>query len=126
MKILYIEDYAALAQVVCALLRGHGYEVEHHALGKTGLERFRQDPQSWDAIIVDLELPDVSGQSLMPEIAAQRPALPIVVYSGLKGVEDRFELYSMGASALLSKPCGAQDLLDVLKGLIEMPPAPIK
>lgn len=126
MKILYIEDFEKLARFVCILLEKHGYEVEHHALGKPGLERFRQEPESWDAVIIDLELPDVSGQKLIPEIAVLRPALPIVVYSGMKGLEDRFELYSSGASALLTKPCGAKDLLDVLKGLIEIPPEPVK
>jgi len=49
-----------------------------------------------------------------------------VVYSGASGLKDRFELYSSGASALLSKPTSAQDLLDVLKGLIDLPPEAIR
>jgi len=125
MKILYIEDNKKLAELVCTLLKGHGHEVEHNALGKSGLKSFLQDPQAWDAVIVDLDLPDIAGQDIIPEIAAQRPAFPIVVYSGENELKDRFELYSLGASALISKPCGAQDLLDVLEGLIELPPAPI-
>jgi FixJ family two-component response regulator len=75
---------------------------------------------------LDLDLPDVAGQHLIPEIAAQRPGLPIVVYSGDVGVKDRFELYASGASTVLSKPTAGQDLLDVLQGLIEMPAEPIR
>jgi DNA-binding response OmpR family regulator len=126
MKVLYIEDNQELAFLVCALLEGHGYEVEHFALGKPGLERFLQVFPSWDAVILDLDLPDVAGQHLIPEIAAQRPGLPIVVYSGDVGVKDRFELYASGASTVLSKPTAGQDLLDVLQGLIEMPAEPIR
>lgn len=126
MKILYIEDNERLAELVCVLLQGHGHKVEHYALGKSGLERFLQDPQSWDAAIIDLDLPDIAGQDIIPVIAAKRPAFPVVVYSGQKQLKDRFELYSWGASALISKPCGAQDLLDVLEGLIENPPTPIR
>jgi DNA-binding response OmpR family regulator len=125
MKILYIEDNEKLAALVCTLLRGYGYEVEYFALGKPGLEKFYQDSASWDAIIIDLELPDVSGQALLPEMAAHRPGLPIVVYSGMSGVRQRFELFSSGAAAVLSKPTPGQDLLDVLQHLIEIPPEPI-
>jgi len=125
MKILYIEDNAEMAYLVCAFLKGHGYDVEHFALGGLGYDKFAADPASWDAVIIDLELPDTDGQHLIPKIAAQRPELPIVVYSGREGLKDSLELYTSGAAALLSKPCGGQDLLDVLKGLIDMPPAPI-
>jgi DNA-binding response OmpR family regulator len=125
MKILYIEDNKKLADLVCTLLRGRGYEVEYFALGKPGLERFYQDFQSWDAVIIDLELPDVAGQTLLPEMVAQRPGLPIVVYSGVNGVKQQFELFSSGASAVLSKPTPGQDLIDVLQHLIETPPEPI-
>jgi DNA-binding response OmpR family regulator len=126
MKILYIEDNKQLALLVCTLLRGHGYEVDYFAMGVSGLERFYRDFQSWDAVMIDLELPDVSGHTLLPEIAAQRPNLPIVVYSGAYGLKERFELYTSGAAAVLSKPTCGQDLLDVLKGLIESPLEPIR
>ena len=125
MKILYIEDNLTMAFLVDTILRNRGYEVEHFELGKPGMKGFYQDIQGWDAVIIDLDLPDVSGQSLIPEIIAQRPNLPIVVYSGASGLKERFELYTAGASAVLSKPTAAQDLLDVLKSLIETPPEPI-
>jgi len=128
MKILYIEDNDQMAFLVCTLLKAHGYEVEHVALGKPGLERFYEAYPSWDAVILDLALPDVSGRDLLPEMAAQRPNLPIVVYSGMNGprfgLDSRFELFSTGASAVLWKPSGGQKLLDVLQELIGAPPKP--
>ncbi len=129
MKVLYIEDDERMAQLVCLLLRSHGYEVEHCALGQTGLEKFYQNYPEWDAVIIDLDLPDVSGRTLIPEMAAQRPTLPIVIFSGLNGprfgLDNRFELYSTGASAFLWKPSGGQKLLEVLAELIETPPTPL-
>jgi len=128
-KILYIEDDETLAALVCVLLKTHGYDVEHFALGKAGLERFYQVFPSWDAVVVDLDLPDVSGRDLVPEMVAQRPNLPIVIYSGQNGprfgLDNRFELYATGASAFLWKPSGGQALLDVLKELLEIPPKPL-
>jgi DNA-binding response OmpR family regulator len=126
MKVIYIEDDQQLALFVSTLLKRHGYEVVHFSLGKAGLESFSKDSESWDAVILDLELPDVPGHTLIPAIYAQRPALPVIVYSGEKQLANRFELYSLGASAVVSKPCGAQDLLDILLGLIEIPPMPVQ
>jgi len=120
LRILYIEDNQALATVVCTTLAQHGYSVEHFPLGNQGFECFRADPQSWDAAIIDLDLPDIPGQTLIPPIAALRPNLPIVVFSGMKGLQDSFELYTSGASVLLSKPFGGTFLLDVLKGLMKI------
>jgi DNA-binding response OmpR family regulator len=126
MKVLYIEDDANQSMLVKLLLTGQGYEVEHYALGKPGLERFLQEPDAWDATLIDLVLPDMSGEEIIPQIFAKRPLLPIIVHSGTHGMKHRYELYSSGASALVPKPCEAQDLLDVLAGLIETPPEPIK
>lgn len=130
MKVLYIEDDENVARLVCVLLRGHGYEVEHYSLGQTGLEAFYRAYSSWDAVIIDLDLPDVSGRTLIPEMATQCPNLPILVFSGFSGprfgLNNRFELYASGASAFLWKPSGGQKLLDVLKELIEIPPAAIE
>jgi DNA-binding response OmpR family regulator len=126
MKILYVEDNESLAATVCSFLTSHGYQVEHFARGSAGLGRFAEDPQFWDLAMVDLELPDMSGQTVVSQISAQRPNLPIVVHSGVPGMKERYELISSGASALLAKPTEAQDLLDTLKGLIDLPPDTIR
>jgi DNA-binding response OmpR family regulator len=128
MKLLYIEDDERLAVLVCMLLKSHGYEVEHFAMGKPGLDRFYLALPSWGAVIIDLDLPDVSGRTLIAEMAAQCPTLPIVVYSGMNGTRfglaNRFELFSAGAAAVLWKPSGGEKLLGVLKELIVTRPIP--
>ena len=80
-------------------------------------------------MILDLDLPDVSGRTLIPEMVARCPALSIVVYSGLNGprfgLENRLQLHIAGAYAFVWKPSGGQKLLDVLKELTETPPSPM-
>ncbi len=125
MKILYIEDDPKLSELICNLLHSHGYEVEHFVLGWAGLDRFYQNPEAWDVVILDLELPDKPGQAIMAEIAERRPNLPILVHSGFSGLKERFELFTTGATAMLPKPAAGQDLIDLLKHLIETPPESI-
>jgi len=127
MKILYIEDDKKLAKLVCLLLESHGYDVEHCARAQHGLDTFCLALPTWNAVIVDLDLPDGSGRLLISEMSAKRPALPIIVHSGLNGprfgLDNRFELFSAGVSAFVWKPSGGQPLLDVLKELTRTPPA---
>jgi two-component system response regulator TctD len=126
MKILYIEDDKRLAKLVCLLLESHGYDVEHCARAQRGLDTFCLGLPTWNAVIVDLDLPDGSGRLLISEMAAKRPGLPIIVHSGLSGprfgLDNRFELFSAGVSAFVWKPSGGQPLLNVLKELTRMPP----
>jgi two-component system response regulator TctD len=126
MKILYIEDDKKLAKLVCLLLESHGYDVEHCARAQNGLDTFCLALPTWNAVIVDLDLPDGSGRLLISEMAAKRPALPIIVHSGLNGprfgLDNRFELFSAGVSAFVWKPSGGQPLLDVLKEVTRTPP----
>ena len=121
MKILYIEDDKKLAKLVCLLLESHGYDVDHCARAQIGLDRFCLALPTWDAVIVDLDLPDGSGRLLISEMAAKRPGLPIIVHSGFNGprfgLDNRFELFCAGVSAFVWKPSGGQPLLKVLKEL---------
>ncbi len=125
MKILYIEDDEKLAKLVCLLLESHGYDVAHCARAQHGLDTFCLALSTWNAVIIDLDLPDGSGRLLISEIAAKRPTLPIIVHSGLSGprfgLDNRFELFSAGVSAFVWKPSGGQPLLNVLKELTRMP-----
>jgi two-component system response regulator TctD len=128
MKILYIEDDKKLAKLVCLLLQSHGYDVDHCARAQHGLDMFCLGLTTWNAVIVDLELPDGSGRLLISEMAAKRPGLPIIVHSGLNGpkfgLDSRFELFSSGVSAFVWKPSGGQPLLDVLKEVTRTPSTP--
>ena len=126
MKILYIEDDNQMAKLVCMLLASHGYDVDHCAKAQNGYDRFCLALLTWDAVIVDLDLPDGSGRLLISEMAAKRPALPIIVHSGLSGprfgLYNRFELFCEGVSAFVWKPSGGRPLLTVLKELTRTPP----
>jgi two-component system response regulator TctD len=128
MKILYIEDDKKLAKLVCLLLESHGYDVEHCARAQRGLDTFCLGLPTWNAVIIDLDLPDGSGRLLISEMAAKRPGLPIIVHSGLSGprfgMDNRFELFCTGVSAFVWKPSGGQPLLDVLKELTRKPLTP--
>lgn len=117
LHILHIEDDPEVAGAVGSLLEANGYEVTHAADGLSGLLAFNQNPDQWAAILVDLQLPHVSGKSLLKEMHKSRPHLPLIVLTGAeKGTN--LEVYEEGAVILWHKPVSSTDLLENLKAVI--------
>jgi len=115
--ILHIEDDPEVAGSVAQLLEANGYEVTHAADGLSGLLAFNQNPDQWAAVLVDLTLPHVSGNSLLKEMHQARPSLPLIVLTGA-APGTSLEVYDLGAVILWHKPISSTELLENLKALI--------
>jgi len=115
--ILHIEDDPEVAGAVAQLLEANGYEVTHAADGLSGLLAFNQNPNQWAAVLVDLTLPHVSGNSLLKEMHQARPSLPLIVLTGA-APGTNLEVYEQGAAILWHKPISSTELLENLKALI--------
>jgi len=115
--ILHIEDDPEVAGAVSELLEANGYEVTHAADGLSGLLAFNQSPDQWSAVLVDLALPHVSGNSLLKEMHKVRPELPLIVLTGAEP-GTHLEVYEQGAVILWHKPVSSTEMLENLKALI--------
>ncbi|MEJ0000178.1 MAG: response regulator [Verrucomicrobiota bacterium] len=115
--ILHIEDDPEVASTLGELLSTNGYEVTHAADGLSGLLAFNQNPAQWSAILVDLQLPHVSGNSLLKEMHKARPELPLIVLTGA-APGTNLEVYEQGAVILWHKPVSARDILENLRAVI--------
>jgi DNA-binding response OmpR family regulator len=116
--ILHIEDDPEVAGSVGQLLEVNGYEVTHAADGLSGLLAFNQNPDQWSAVLVDLNLPHISGNSLIKEMHRIRPNLPLIVLTGAEPGTN-LEVYEQGAAILWHKPVSSTELLENLKALIQ-------
>jgi DNA-binding response OmpR family regulator len=115
--ILHIEDDPEVAGAVSELLEANGYEVTHAADGLSGLLAFNHAPNQWSAVLVDLNLPHVSGNSLLKEMHRTRPSLPLIVLTGA-APGTNLDVYEQGAVILWHKPISATELLENLKAVI--------
>jgi two-component system OmpR family response regulator len=116
-RILHIEDDPEVAGSVGQILEANGYEVTHAADGLSGLLAFNQDPDQWSAVLVDLNLPHVSGNSLLKEMHEAQPGLPLIVLTGAPPGTN-LDVYEQGAVILWHKPVSSTELLENLKALI--------
>jgi DNA-binding response OmpR family regulator len=108
-RILVIEDGSAVRRALKRLFESQGYSVDLASDGISGLELFRNTAPS--AILLDLSLPDISGQEIYRKISQIAPGLPIIILSGKTDVAEKAALLEMGAYDYVTKPFSPRELL---------------
>jgi DNA-binding response OmpR family regulator len=121
-RILVVEDEAAMAGSLARGLRAEGYTVEVAADGETGLDRALND--SFDAMILDLMLPRLSGYGVVSKLRAAGVKLPVLMLTAKQADFDQTESLDSGADDFLSKPFSYPVLLARLRALIRRGGAP--
>jgi len=114
--ILVVEDDQAIADVILFVLEQHGYAVAHAADGRAGLERFRQHKP--DLVVLDLNLPRLSGHGLFREMRSLDPAIPIIMVSCLSSHIDRVTGLQLGADDYVTKPFNNDELVARVKNVL--------
>ena len=108
-RILAIEDDSAVQRVLKRLFEPEGYSVDLAKDGTTGLELLRKMMPS--ALLLDLRLPDISGQELCRKITQVAPSLPIIVLTAKANLVDKVLLLELGACDYVTKPFSPRELL---------------
>jgi two-component system OmpR family response regulator len=116
MRLLLIEDELTTADLVCESLREAGYEVEHAADGRHGLERALTE--HWDLIIADRTLPGVDGITIVQTLRQRGLNFPILMLSALGDVDDRVTGLKAGGDDYLAKPYAFTELLARIEALL--------
>lgn len=114
-KILLVEDDPRLARMVEDYLREGGFSVMHAASGKGGVEMAQRTP--FDAIILDLMLPDIDGLEVCRQIRTQART-PILMLTARGDALDRIIGLEMGADDYLPKPFEPRELLARLRAVL--------
>ena len=112
---LLAEDHPSVAKAVCRLLALDCEVVGSVADGSAVLEAVqRLQP---DAIVVDLNLPNVNGLEACRQITQVNPAAKVILFSAMNDPDVKKRAFEVGASAFVSKLAGDGDLLSTIKRL---------
>ncbi len=116
-KILVVDDDPIERRLLSTVLgKVGGYEVLTAEDGRLGIERA---VDSVDAVILDLQLPDMSGIEVLKKLKQSRPDLPVLMLTGVTDVQKAVEATKAGAYSYLTKPFENDQLLITLKHAIE-------
>jgi two-component system KDP operon response regulator KdpE len=107
-SILLVDDTPAIGEVVTAALRSAGYAVDVAGTSKRALELV--DSKEFAAVLLDLGLPDSSGEELVQAVRRMTDA-PIMIVSGQHDEGTRIRCLEAGADGYLAKPFRIDELV---------------
>jgi len=116
MRLLIVEDDAALARGLLKAFRGDGLAVDHVSSGQDALDVVKMEPYS--AIILDLGLPDIDGLTVLKRMRSMHVSTPILILTARDGTSDRVNGLDHGADDYLSKPFAVEELEARVRALI--------
>lgn len=119
MKILVVEDTAKIAKYLKQMLEEEAYAVDVVGDGETGERRILSG--AYDAVILDIMLPEQDGITTCKKVRAAGDTTPILMLTALGEVEDRIEGLDSGADDYLIKPFAMEELLARLRALLRRP-----
>jgi DNA-binding response OmpR family regulator len=116
MRVLVVEDQAAMADALTRGLTAEGFDVDTAADGVDGLWRAREFP--YDVIVLDIMLPGVNGYEICRTLRAEGLATPVLMLTAKDGEYDIAEGLELGADDYLTKPFSFVELVARVRALL--------
>ncbi|MDB5443500.1 MAG: ctrA, partial [Phenylobacterium sp.] len=109
MRVLLIEDDSATAQSIELMLKSDGFNVYTTDLGEEGVDLGKI--YDYDLILLDLNLPDMSGMDVLRTLRVGKINTPIMILSGTSEIETKVKTFSGGADDYMTKPFHKDELV---------------
>src|SRR5260370_1466158 len=116
MRILLIEDDSGTAQSIELMLKSESFNVYTEDLGEEGIDLGKV--YDYDIILLDLNLPDMSGFDVLRKLRVSKVKSPILILSGLAGIEDKIKGLGFGADDYMTKPFHKDELVARIHAIV--------
>jgi two-component system cell cycle response regulator CtrA len=116
MRVLHIEDDTAAAQSIELMLKSESFTVYTTDLGEEGIDLGKI--YDYDIILLDLNLPDMSGFEVLRSLRNSKVKTPTLILSGLGGIEDKVKGFGVGADDYLTKPFHRDELIARIHAIV--------
>lgn len=116
MRVLLIEDDRLMARALALMLSGVGIEHETATEGEAAIELARL--YDYDAIVLDLNLPDLHGYEVLRRLRLARLTTPVLILSGESETASKVSGFGLGADDYVTKPFQRDELLARLHALV--------
>lgn|GEM_PF-197458 len=118
-RILLVDDEVALARLGKTMLERLGYKVTSCTGSLEALAIFREQPDSFDAIVTDQTMPKMTGSELAGEMLRIQPDIPIILCTGYSSIINEEQAKSLGIKGFAMKPLAKNELATLLRRVLE-------
>ena len=116
MRLLLIEDDPTVAESIELMLRSEDIDVQTTEMGQDGLDL--GSVFLYDLILLDLNLPDMSGFDVLRSLRLGKIKTPVLILSGLNGIEQKVKGLGLGADDYLTKPFQSDELIARIRAIL--------
>jgi two-component system cell cycle response regulator CtrA len=116
MRVLLVEDDSATAQSIELMLQWEGFIVYTTELGEEGVDLGKLF--DYDVILLDLNLPDMSGYEVLKTLRVSKVSTPILILSSLAGINDKVRGLGFGADDYMTKPFHKDELVARIHAIV--------
>jgi len=118
-RVLFVDNEPALAKLYKETLDRLGYRVVACTSSLNALETFRGDPERFDLVVTDLNMPNLTGVELAEEIFEIHPGTPIILCAGFSETVDREKARRLCIREILMKPILTNDLAQAIVRVLD-------
>ncbi len=111
-RILIVDDDEVSCRLFAEVLEGDGHEVDQAGSGEEALDRLRRE--SYDLLLVDVRMPEMSGLDVTRAMRQEQPSLPVIVMTAFGSIETAVEAIHEGAYDYVSKPMNLDELKKII------------
>ncbi|MGQ3675562.1 response regulator transcription factor CtrA [Xanthobacter sp. TB0139] len=116
MRVLLIEDDSATAKGIELMLKTENFNVYTTNFGEEGVDLGKV--YEYDIILLDLNLPDMSGFEVLRSLRVAKVKTPILILSGLANTEDKVKGFGFGADDYLTKPFHKDEMVARIHAIV--------
>ena len=120
-RVLLVDDEISVERMEQKILERLGYRVTARTSSLKALETFRNSPQSFDLVITDMTMPNMTGSSMAMEMRKIRPDIPVILCTGFSSFIDEEKAQAMGIQGYVMKPVVKRELAKVIRSVLDHP-----
>jgi PAS domain S-box-containing protein len=119
-RILFVDDEKILVELGSSMLERLGYQVITRTSPVEAVEAFKNNPNSFDLVITDMTMPQMTGDVLAKEIMKIKPDMPVILCTGYSELMTEEKASASGIRNFFMKPFVLKDLADTIRTVLDL------
>jgi len=116
---LFVDDEESIANMTGKTLERLGYQIQAQLNPVNALELFKARSESYDLIITDMTIPQMTGAKLAEKLKEIRSDIPIIICTGHSALIDEEKAKQLGIDALVMKPVSMSKFSKAIREVLD-------